>query len=326
MEMNDKLKLIVFGLLIVLLLSGCQGAPSKDEGVTVYTSIYPLYETANKVAGDNITVKLVVPNGAELHSYRPTPKQIAKLERSALFFYNGVGLEPWASDVKENLTDSKSKMINISRYVNLIDYNKNNIAHSSNEHESNADSHNHDHKHQGQHDPHLWLNPLNMKRIAQKMKVEFSELDPENQKDYQKNYEEFAKKINKLDQKYQSILNNKTQDHILVSHSAFGYLGHRYGFEQLSVTGVAPHEEPSPGVLARLTTYAREHNLEYIFMETLASPKTVNVLAEEANLQVLELNPVAGLTKEEKESGEDYFTLMYQNLENLKKALVEENE
>ena len=343
--MKNEFKLIIFGLLIVVVLSGCQGAPERNEELTVYTSIYPLYEVANRVAGDKLNVKLVVPNGAELHSYRPTPKQIANLEDADLFFYNGLGLEPWAKKVENNLKQSKEKIINISQHVNLIEYKKHQTitketatTDHSNEHEEHKheehkheehkheehkhEEHKHEHNHSSKYDPHLWLDPVNMKLIAEKMKEEFVSLDPANKENYRKNYQKFAEKITQLDKKYQSSLANKQQNHILVSHSAFGYLGRRYDFKQLSVTGVAPHEEPSPGVLAKLTTQAKEHNLDYIFMETLASPKTVNVLAEEANLQVLELNPVAGLTKDEKESGDNYFTLMYQNLDNLKKALV----
>ena len=391
--MNNKLKLVTFILLIGILLTACQGMPQENQNqdqvetgsqsnrqMTVYTSIYPLYEVAERISGDNLAVELVIPNGAELHSYRPTPQQIAKLGEADLFFYNGVGLEPWASDVKENLTEAKAKMVNISQDVNLIDYRKtdtinnkqtghnhssheeetshnnhdtegednshkhDNDAHNENKTHQSEESHTHEaehnhsrheegqqhdheantgeHNHEGEYDPHLWLDPLNMKLIAQKMKEEFVRLDPENEAAYQNNYEEFAERINELDKEYRSTLANKEQKNILVSHSAFGYLANRYDFKQLSVTGVAPHEEPSPGVLADLTTYAQKEDLDYIFMETLASPKTVNILAQEADLEVLELNPIAGLTKEEEKNGEDYFSLMYQNLTNLKKALV----
>ncbi|MFO7819967.1 MAG: zinc ABC transporter substrate-binding protein [Halanaerobacter sp.] len=316
--MNGKLKLATLALLILLVLTACQGSEEKNEELTVHTSIYPLYEVAKKVSGNNLNVKLVVPNGTELHSYRPTPKEISEVEKTDLFFYNGVGLEPWAEKIEDDLNDSEAKMVNISQHVNLIDYTKG--------HTINKESHDNKHTEKDKHrryDPHLWLDPLNMKLIAKKMREEFSSLDPNNKEAYQKNYNKFAKKINKLDQKYESDLSNQDQNYILVSHAAFGYLAKRYGFKQLSVTGIAPHEEPSPGVLADLATQAKKYNLDYIFMETLASPKTVNILSQEADLEVLELNPVAGLTKEEQESGADYFALMYQNLDNIKKALVE---
>ena len=317
---KNKFNLIILMFLLVSIMAGCQPAPKEKADNIVYTSIYPLYEVANKISGEKLTVKLVVPNGTELHSYRPTPKQLANLEGANLFFYNGLGLEPWADKVVSNLENADTNPINIRKHVNLIRFNKSNDQEDNNQHEHSHQESNT--QHHENYDPHLWLDPLNMKLIAEKMKEEFEKIDPENKAIYQKNYQKFIKEIKQLDQAYKEALSNKDQDQILVSHAAFGYLANRYNFKQLAVTGVAPHEEPSPGVLAELTTRAKNHNLEYIFMETLASPKTVNILAQEADLQVLKLNPVAGLTKEQQKAGEDYFSLMYQNLENLQKALV----
>ncbi len=63
--------------------------------------------------------------------------------------------------------------------------------------------------------------------------------------------------------------------------------------------------------------------MNIFFLETLANPKTVDIIAEEANLKTLVLNPIEGLTEEEVNNGEDYISIMGKNLENLKKALVE---
>ncbi|MGM0370266.1 MAG: metal ABC transporter substrate-binding protein, partial [Bacillota bacterium] len=265
--MKNRFGLIIVGILAILIFSGCQGNSQEDQDLTVYTSIYPLYEAANEVAGDNLDVRLVVPNGAELHSYRPTPKKIAKLEQADLFFYNGLGLEPWAKKVADNQEKSKNKMINISQHVNLVKYDKahtiggetSNSEHEHEEHEHEEHEHE-EHEHEGEHDPHLWLDPLNMKLIAEKMKEKFIAIDSANKEEYENNYQQFAKKIDELNQKYESALADKKQEYILVSHSAFGYLGDRYDFKQLSVTGVAPHEEPSPGILAELTNQAEKHD------------------------------------------------------------------
>ncbi|WP_041607745.1 metal ABC transporter solute-binding protein, Zn/Mn family [Halobacteroides halobius] len=281
--------------------------------LTVYTSIYPLYDLASKIAGDKLEVNLVVPNGAELHSYRPSPRKIAQLERADLFFYIGLGVESWAPKAVQNLTNVGVKTIKISQIVNLRTFGEQHKAHEHKEKE-------------GSYDPHIWLDPINMKKIAKKIKNQFVSLDSKNKKVYQANYQQVIHKIEELNQEYKSTLKGVKQNYILVSHAAFGYLADRYGFKQLSVTGVAPHQEPSLSTLAKLTDKAKEYNLEYIFMETLANPKTVNVLAQEAGLKVLPLNPIAGLTQEEKVAGADYFSLMKENLNNLKKALVSQNE
>ena len=89
------------------------------------------------------------------------------------------------------------------------------------------------------------------------------------------------------------------------------------------MTGISPDSEPSPKSISKLIDIVKEKNLEYIFFEVLSSPKSVEMIAEEANLKVLTLNPIGGITKDEFESGVDYIYIMEENLKNLKKALVD---
>ncbi|NLJ78892.1 MAG: zinc ABC transporter solute-binding protein, partial [Tissierellia bacterium] len=109
---------------------------------------------------------------------------------------------------------------------------------------------------------------------------------------------------------------------ILVSHAAFDYMAERYGFHQIPVMGINPEQEPSPKAIADIIETATEGDYRYIFTEPLISPKTVEVIAREAGLKILVLNPIGGLTKEEEAAGEDYISIMKENLKNLEKALV----
>ena len=189
-------------------------------------------------------------------------------------------------------------------------------------HHEHEDIDHHCHGH-GEYDSHVWLDPINMKEMARIIKENLALIDSSNKEYYQDNYNQFLEQINELDKEYKEVLANMHSEYIMVSHAAFGYLGARYGFKQLAVTGIFPHAEPSPGNMANLIKAAKEHNIKYIFMETLASPRTVNVLAEEADLEILSLNPVAGLTEKEQAQEEDYFTIMRKNLRMLERALVD---
>jgi zinc transport system substrate-binding protein len=55
--------------------------------------------------------------------------------------------------------------------------------------------------------------------------------------------------------------------------------------------------------------------------EELASPKLAETLARDAGIETLVFHPLEGLTPEQEERGEDYFSLMRANLETLRKAL-----
>ena len=303
-------------------------ADQQVEGqskIQIYTSIYPLHDLASRIVGDKFELDLVVPNGVEIHGYEPSPRQIARLEKADLFFYIGLGLESWAEKVVQNLEEAGVKTVRVSKDLKLLEVEEHDHSncHCHHCHGHHGHEH-HDHEHHGHtYDPHVWLDPFNMKEIAYLITEELIRLDQGNQEFYRANYRDYAAEIEQLDREFKEGLDEKKREYVLVSHSAFGYLGKRYGFKQLSVTGISPDQEPTPGSLARLIGEVKEHNLEYIFLETLASPKTVDVLADEADLQVLELNPVAGLTAKEIAGGEDYFSLMRKNLVKLKKALTE---
>ena len=121
---------------------------------------------------------------------------------------------------------------------------------------------------------------------------------------------------------FKERLKNAAERKIIVSHSAFGYLAKRYNIEQIAVAGISPHAEPSPKRLTELIKIAGDNGIDYIFLEALASVKTAEVLAKEANLEILTLYIVEGLTEEQQNKGEDYISLMYKNVEALRKALV----
>lgn len=313
MKTNHIKKISIIIISLILLLSGCKTEnieQSSTDKLVVYASFYPIYFATEQIGREKIELQSVIPNGSEPHDYEPSMKEIAKVENGNLFIFNGVGMEPWAEKLSDTLKKKGIKTLNMSEYVELM------IV------EDEGDEHSHDGHEHGLYDPHIWLDPINMDKMVYQIMIELSELDKANKDFYKANYEAFSKRIKELDIDYNSQLKNRGRDTILVSHEAFGYLAKRYGIEQIPVTGITPHEEPSPRTLARLFDKIKEEKFEYIFLESLASPKVVELLAKEGNLKVLELNPISGLTKEQQDRNEDYFFLMKQNLENLKKALV----
>lgn len=294
-------KMFLILISIALLLTSCtigeKANKNEGENLIVYASFYPLYFLADEIGKDNINLRIVIPNGMEPHDYEPSIKQLKDIEKADIFIYNGAGLESWADKLLEAIIDEK-KTISASEEVEL-------------------------NKIDGVADPHIWLDPYNMDKIGKRIKEGFIALDSKNKEEYENNYKELSKKLRKLDNDYSTALKDKKKDKILVSHAAFGYMADRYKFDQIPVAGISPEQEPSPKTIANIIDLAKKNEIKYIFLETLANPKTVSVIAEEANLKILTLNPIAGLTEEEQKNGEDYTSIMEKNLESLKKALVD---
>lgn len=282
---------------------------NHNPDIIIYTSIYPVYEIVKEIGDENIKVELLVPNGSEIHSYEPVPRRLAQLEKADIFFYIGIGLEPWAKKLDKSLTASGVKTVELSSCLELIRYDER-------EHKEGEALH-------GIYDPHVWLDPLNMGKMARIIKEELILLDQENRERYKENYQRYLLRIEKLERDFNNTLSEVNKDTIIVSHAAFGYLAERYGFKQLALMGATPHGEPTPGSLAEIIKIIRDKELKYVFVETLTDDRIVDVIVEETGVEILPLNPFIGLTLEEQENGEDYFSIMRRNLINLKKALVE---
>lgn len=297
-----KKYIFIILIIVLVLLSGCTDSNVKeetqDEKLVVYTSFYPQYYLAKEIGEDKIDLHSIVPNGVEAHDFEPSIKQIKEVQTADILVYNGADMEHWIDKLLENIDEKESNIIDSSKFVETIEL-------------------------KGKVDPHIWLDPLNMDKVGLEIKNALVEKDKENKEFYEKNYNELSNKLKNLDDDYKEVLKEKKKDTILVSHSAFGYMTEKHGLEQISVTGITPEEEPSPKVIAELIDIAKAKGLEYIFLETLASPKTVDIIAKEVNLKVLTLNPLEGLTEEEEKSGENYISIMEDNLINLKKALVD---
>lgn len=188
-------------------------------------------------------------------------------------------------------------------------------------HGKSGHSHNHDHDHGGT-DPHVWLSPLNAKIQMKNICDALSEKDSEHKTEYAANLDKANADFDTLDSEFHKGLDPLPNKTIVVSHQAFGYLCEAYGLTQMPIEGVEADAEPNAQEMKEITEFVKEHNVKVIFTEELVSPKVAQAIAEATGARVEELNPLEGLTDEELKAGEDYLSVMRDNLKALEGALV----
>lgn len=284
--------------------AGTVGQPFVDDGrLKVMASFYPMYDFARKVGGDKIQVKDMVPAGTEPHDWEPAATDIRNLEDADVFVYNGADLEHWAEDVLDTLENQDLVVSEASDGVELLDGGEDH-AHGDN----------------GK-DPHVWLDPMRAKQEMANIKDAFVKADPENRDYYEANYEKYAGEFDELDQEFRDGLKDTKSRDIIVAHEAFGYLCNAYDLTQLAIEGLTPDSEPDPAKMQEVIEYAKKYDIHTIFFEELVSPKVAKTVAKEVDAVTAVLNPIEGLSEEDIEAGEDYFSVMRKNLEALQKAL-----
>lgn len=323
MKVHRCLGLCILAFLMVAAFSGCSGGSGKDsvtaagtvQKVRVAATIYPIYDFARNVGGDRVEVYSIMPPGAEPHHWEPSPGDLVRLGKSNVIVYNGVGMEPWLENALKNVDSGKMTVVDCSAGVELIE-GKDSDGHQE-EHEGDKKE---AHKGEEAHDPHIWLDPANAAVMVDNILSGLMKADPANSDYYKENTRKYKERLADLDGKYKSSLAGEKTRHFVVSHDSFGYLARRYGLEQVPIRGLNADSEPSPARMAEIVELVKVYGIEYIFYETLVSPKVSEAIARETGAGTLVLNDVAGLTEDQISQGKNYLTVMEENLENLKTA------
>ncbi len=137
---------------------------------------------------------------------------------------------------------------------------------------------------------------------------------------FEKNAAAYLEKLTALDKEYKDTLSQAQQKYFVTQHTSFAYLALDYGLKQVSITGVSADEDPTPARLAELTDYVKEYGIKYLYFEENASKSVAETLAKEAGVGLEVLNPLEGLTNEAMKDGENYISVMEDNLRALEKT------
>lgn len=291
-----------------------ENSSSKSE-ILVYTSNYSLYDFTKNILGEKGQVINITENSG-FHGWEPTAKDIADLSKSDLFIYYGEDTEGWVTSLLSDNTLGN----NLFSPTKGVEFLSASYDHDHEEEMVEVLDHDHDH---GGIDPHIWLSIDNAKIISENITNELSRLFPKHSDYFQENFSTYKGKLEKLDQKYTEKLANKKRDTIIVSHEAYGNLAKDYGFKQLGIEGINAQGEPSLKQINEIITKAKDLDARVIFYEDSISPKISEMISQEIGGELLRLNPLETLSKEEIENNDDYISIMENNLEGIYKALNE---
>lgn len=294
--MNAK-RIVGFGLLaavtVVVVALALTSRPPQTSRMTVAASFYPLYEFAKNVGGDKVAATNVTPAGAEPHDFEPSPQTLASLQDAKVLIYNGGTFEPW---IDAFLRDYKHRAVKASEGIPLAE------------------------GHEGR-DPHYWLDPVLAAQAVNTIRDSLMAAAPEHADYFRQNAAAYTTQLMQLDADFKGGLQNCGNRTIVTSHEAFTYLAKRYGLELIPIAGISPEEEPSPAKLAEISTLVRSKGIQYVFFESLASPRLADTIAQETGAKTATLDPIEGLNDEDQQKGKDYLAIQRENLSALRTAL-----
>ncbi len=305
----------ILGLSSLALVSQFQAVHTvnaDDKKIEVITTFYPVYEFTKGVVGNEGNVNLLMKAGTEPHDFEPTTKDIKKIQDADAFVYMDDNMETWLPSVKKAI---KSKDVNyIEGTGDMI------LAPGTSEehdHEEHGDHKGHEEEHAHKYDPHVWLSPYRSITVVENIRDSLIKKYPDKAEQFTANADSYINKLKELDKEYKDTLLTAKQKSFVTQHSAFGYMALDYGLKQIPINGVTPDTEPSAKRIGQLSKYVKKYDIKYIYFEENASNKVAKTLANEAGVKAKVLSPLEGLTSKEMKNGEDYFTVMRENLKAL---------
>jgi zinc transport system substrate-binding protein len=274
-------------LVAVLCASACGGASAPSDGPTVVAGFYPIAWVAEQVSHGRVAVENLTPPGQEPHDIELTPRDVGDVKHADVVLYLGHGFQPALEDAARGQTGA----------IDLLAGQK--LRAASGEGGEAVD-------------PHVWLDPTRLAAIATKVARVLGR---------PRGARPLVRKLDALDAEYRSGLAHCRRHEIVTSHAAFGYLADAYGLRQLALSGLAPEAEPSPRALQRIVQEVERTHATTVFFESLVSPRLAQTVAREAGARTAKLDPLEGLTKDEAAAGDDYFSVMRDNLTSLRRGL-----
>jgi ABC-type Zn uptake system ZnuABC Zn-binding protein ZnuA len=285
-------------------------------------------DVVRQVAGNVAEVTVLLPLGADPHSFEPAPRDIALMTDADAVFINGLGLEEFLGSTLENSGIDPDRIISLSEGITTRDTaaadhdheEEHSDEHSDGHSEEHADEHSHDHSGA---DPHVWFSPINIMVWTDNAAAALSALDPANAETYAANAAAYKAQLEELDAFIQEQISSIPEENreLVTDHRAFGYFADRYGLTQIGavVPAYSTVAEPSARELAALQDTIAEHQVPAIFVGRSVNPQMAEQIANDSGIALIPL--YTGSLSAADGSAPTYIDMMRYNTERIVEGL-----
>jgi zinc transport system substrate-binding protein len=263
-----------FKYFFLLILVSCNQSGSNSSEKIITISIPPFKYFIDAIGGDDFSVNVMVPAGANPHIYEPVPDQIANLRKSVAYVSNGyLGFEmTWLDRFYE--TNRNMKKLSLGQNIDLIKP----VGQADSEHVEGAD-------------PHYWVSPKCALVIAAEVKSLLISLNPEKEQKYEVNFTKLVKSINDIDKKAMELFSTCRNKSFMIFHPTLAYLARDYGLKEIAVENEG--KEPTPSSLKKLIDTGKAEKIRVIFVQKEYDTKNARAIAAETGAVLETIDPLS---------------------------------
>lgn len=239
-------------------------AMAKDK-IKAITSFTVIADIAQNVAGDAAIVNSITKPGAEIHNYKPTPKDIVKAQDADIIFWNGLNLERWFQRFLEDIKGVPN--IVVSENVTPLSI--------------------YEGPYNGKPNPHAWMSSENALIYIENIRKAFVNIDPDNAPIYNQNAKAYSEKVIAINadsiQRLAWIPQKKR--YLVTSEGAFSYLAKDLNMKELYLWPINADQQGMPQQARKVIDTVRKFNIPVIFSESTVSNKPALQVASETDAQ-----------------------------------------
>jgi zinc/manganese transport system substrate-binding protein len=294
-----------YGLLILsMLLAACQAnAPAESSQNTIVVTYSVLGSVVKDLVGDRAIVIVSMPNGQDPHEWEPSAKDIETLTKADLIVQNGLGLEGGMEKALAQAEEAGVKFFTASDHITVRHVGAGEGIPTGDPDQA-----------VGAEDPHLWMDPVDMKSIVDALAAQ---VKTDLGIDLSDRAKDVGTRLDSLNTEVANLVNALPENNrkLVTGHESMGYFAQRYHLKLVGaiIPSITSQAEVSASDLAALKKLITENQVKAIFTE-LGTPASVSdAIGKETGVKVVELT-----THSLPEDG-SYFTFM----RNLAKVIVD---
>jgi zinc transport system substrate-binding protein len=308
---RSTLRLLFFLWTVLWAVSIPAQAAAYGEKILIAATIQPLGDFAEKIGGDRVQVQVLIPPGASPHVFEPSPFAVAQASKARVFVYVGAGLEPWAEKFLRARGRAGMAVVEATKGIPLI-REVEGKHHGEEPEEKEHEGHSHEAG-----NPHVWLDPVLAQGICRQIASALIQVDPTHRSQYEANLQSYLGALEELNREIQQQVSTFRLREFVSFHAAFAYFARRYNLRVVGVIELAPGREPTPRHLQRIVAAIKHYGIRVVFAEPQLNPRVAQVVAQEAGVKVLMLDPEGSRPP----YGGDYLKMMRHNLAVLAEAM-----
>lgn len=308
---------------VVLLLCSCSSntvvANNNIDKLSVVATIFPQYDFAREIAGDNADIKLLLSPGGDSHSYEPTTADIMAVKNCDIFICVGGESDIWSQGILDSIDMTGKKVIKLMDCVETVEEEiTEGMQVEEHEHDEAEDDFG-----EIEYDEHVWTSPLNAIKISQKIAGEMQDLDSENAKIYEENLADYVARLTELDEKFhQAVAKSANKPIVFGDRFPFRYLADELGISYYAAfPGCSTDSDASAATLAKLIGIVRDNDINIVYHIEYSTEKIAAAIAAETGAKTLLLHSCHTISQEEMDSGASYISIMSENLTRLEEGL-----